>query len=232
MYRKAYIGILILNLFFNSFILAQEVIVDSTYSIPDLDGEITMAPDGFPILPIYINSNTASCGDMAAPVIEAATEANTGFRSFFSFELPSIPEGYEVDSVYVRFWASFYINDMYPGDTLTFVLSHIEYGDTLDFIDFFKGDVGNPFTLNSNVGTITVSSGIRVEYIFFDLTECVINDYENNRNYCQLRFSWLDKVTDWDHRTDRMIIYTSDNYNQEWFPKLKFYFKPITEQSS
>jgi len=88
-----------------TFLLADSII-DSVYSVPQLDGNICYGPDGnfFNMNNTTYEMNVGDIGVTSIPVVPI----NSTKRSFFSFELPEILYGYEVDSVIVRlyqFWA-------------------------------------------------------------------------------------------------------------------------------
>ncbi len=157
------------------------------------------------------------CGNFITP------DLNSYVRSYLTFFLPEIPENYHVDSAYVRIYqfesngynastgdhTDFPVWDVAGGDTIKCILSHIDYGDELDVNDWEKGDVGNPFTYQNNIGTVTESGDVGYRYV--DVTSSVIEDYELNRDKTQYRIAFqID--TDFDDWPDLLGFYTSNGY--------------------
>jgi len=204
-----------------SYLTAQETIIDSVYSDPLLDGEIRFSQ----------NDQEFSTNDWMYDVLVGDTwgtfpiepDQNSYSRAFFSFELPDIPVGYYIDSVYVRLYqylsngydqtieqyVDFPVWNVTNGDTIKCIMSHIDYGDELDVGDWEKGDFGNSYTFDNNLGTIT-DSGYE-GYRYLDVTTAVKNDYELGREKSQYRIAFqID--TDWDGETDQVAFFTSNGY--------------------
>ena len=77
--------------------LMSDTIIDSVYSDPLLDGEIKFSQN----LQGYIINNwmyDMLLGDTDDTAVNP--DPNSYLRSYISFDLPIIPEGYHVDSVY------------------------------------------------------------------------------------------------------------------------------------
>ncbi|MCK4312110.1 MAG: T9SS type A sorting domain-containing protein [Candidatus Cloacimonetes bacterium] len=202
-----------------SFLFA-DTIIDSVYSDPLLDGEICFSQN----LQGYIINNwmyDMFVGDSGINIIDP--DPNSYIRSFISFYLPQFPQNYYIDSVFVRLYqydscgydastgtyTDFPVWNVAGGDTIKCIMSHIDYGDELDIGDWEKGDVGNPYTYQNNIGTIT-ESGID-GYRYLDVTASVIQDYELNRDKTQYRIAFqID--TDWDYESDLVAFYTSNGY--------------------
>ncbi len=209
----------LLLIVFCSLLHSQETIIDSVYSDMYLDGHITYwrISDYYEVDTTYYSISIGDTGD--GPLPPPWDEPNSVFRAYISFDLPQIPEGYHIDSVYVRLYQYFGIGNggslpqldfpewnIAGGDTVKCIMSHIDYGDELDAGDWEKGDIGNPYTFQNNIGTITESGDVGYRYL--DLTSSVLQDYELERDKTQYRISFqID--TDWDELFDFIGISTS-----------------------
>lgn len=203
-------------------LVAQETIIDSVYSNPVLDGYIKFSQNA---QSLSVNNwmYDMGAGDTWG-VFPIEPDQNSYFRSFISFELPDIPEGYYIDSVYVRFYqfisgghdaslgqhTDFPVWNVTNGDTIKCIMSHIDYGDELDVGDWDKGDLGNSYTFENNLGTIT-DSGYE-GYRYLGITTAVRNDYDAVRDKSQYRIAFqID--TDWDGETDQVAFMTSSGHS-------------------
>ena len=172
-------------------------------------------------------------GDTHGPI--PFPDPNSYFRSFITFYLPDIPEGYHIDGVYVRLYqfmsgrydsstgtyTDFPVWNVAGGDTIKCIMSHINYGNELDIGDWEKGDVGNPYTYRNNIGKIT-ESGID-GYRYLDVTSSVIQDYELSRDKTQYRIAFqID--TDWDNESDMVAFITGNPPIDEYTPIMYFFF--------
>ncbi|HPR17135.1 MAG TPA: T9SS type A sorting domain-containing protein [Candidatus Cloacimonadota bacterium] len=210
-----------------SFLLA-DTITETVYSDPALDGEIKFS------------QSTQSCSinswmyDMYAGDTDQTVsnpDPNSLLRSFMTFYLPEIPVNYHVDSVYIRIYqysswgfdnqigdyTNFPVWDVTGGDTIKCILSHIDYGNELDAGDWEKGDIGNPYTYQNNVGTVTESGEDGYRYV--DVTNSVIEDYGLNRNLTQYRISFQ-IGTDWDNGGDLIGFKTANSAVSYHQPRL------------
>ena len=229
--KKILLIISVLLLFILSQPIRADTIIDSVYSVPEFDGNMCFTPEG---LPYSLNNWTYSMyvGDTGPPWIPAQP-INSTTRSFLSFELPEYPENYQIDSVYVRLYqfysignsdGVFYIDfpewNIPGGDTIKCIMSHIDYGFQLDFGDWEKGDIGNPYTYDHNVGTITESG--EDGYRYLDVTDCVLQDYDLGRIITQYRIAF-EVDTDGDSLWDKVGFTTYEANVDEYMPKLFFY---------
>ena len=105
----------------------------------------------------------------------------------------------------------FPIWDVYPQpDTTECILDHIDYGYSLDIGDWTAGNPGDPQTLHTNIGIISDNSVY--EYKTMDITEYVMDDYNNNRYKTQYRIRfWIN--TDWDVWRDG-LAFISGNWTE------------------
>lgn len=207
--------------------LFSETIVDSVYSDPVLDGYIMYEPSS---QSYSVNNWMYDMG--AGDINNQWVEPNTNTKAYFSFFLPDIVEGFYVDSAYVKLYqyqsVGQSIENQFPiwnvpnGDTISCVLNHILYGEELDQGDWEKGDQGNANTLDYNVGVVSDSPSEGYRYI--DVTECVQNDYFENRSKNQYRLAFqID--TDYDFLGDFIAFVTSSGHDYpEIMPTLYLIF--------
>jgi len=205
-------------------------IIDSLYAIPALDGNIAADSTG---VPITLNSTTYEIrvGDTAGWIEHGA------YRGYVSYPLPTIPDGYSLVNATMRLYQytsrghiplsdSTYICTYYPvwnvagGDTIKCIVSHIDYGNSLDLSDWAKGDEGNPDTYNPNVGEITWqginepgSSG-EAGYRYLDITDSVLHDLAIGSIFSQYRIAFQIN-TDYDYGPD-FVAFLSANSNPDY----------------
>ena len=203
--------------FFSLFIipLSADTIIDSVYSDHILDGCIMFRQS---LQSFMVDNYTygMGTGDWGISMIEP--DPNSRMRSYISFELPQIPDGYELDSVYVRLYQYYClgndVENVFPiwnvpgGDTMFCIMDHIDYGDELDVSDWTKGDPGDTGTLHTNIGII---SDIGEDgYRFLDITDYVLYDYNNIKDKTQYRIRFPIE-TDWDYLGDLTNFSTSNS---------------------
>ncbi len=225
---------ILLSLIFALSVLSAHTYVDSVYADPELDGAIAYTSEGYPY---SMNDWTYEMhiGDIQETI---SLPANSAQRSFVSFPLPDVPTGYGITNVQIRFYQmlswgygpgtgllTFPEWNVENGDTVSCILSHIDYGDTLWFDDWEKGDIGNEHTFTHNVGTITAAgmsepnSHGEVGYRYLNVTDCVLQDYESGRTNSQYRIAF-EIDTDYDELTDMVSFITSDSAVDWDKPKL------------
>jgi len=93
--------LIIFLIILNSMLLFSETIIDSVYSDSALDGEINFSQNH----QAYTVNNwmyDMFVGDHCGSYIDP--DLNSYVRSYLSFDLPEIPEGFHIDSVYVRIY--------------------------------------------------------------------------------------------------------------------------------
>ncbi len=227
---------LLVLFFILSITLSAHTYVDSVYADPELDGDIAFLPNGNP----HSMNDWTYAMDVGDTYETFAIQANSTLRSFLSFNLPEIPMGYHIINVTLRLYQlSSYGNTQggqflsFPewnvenGDTVSCILSHIDYGDTLWFDDWEKGDVGNEYTFTHNVGTITAAGMSEPEnhgevgHRYLDITNCVLRDYEADRSRSQYRIAF-EIDTDYDDRADCVTFITADSELDWSKPQLFF----------
>lgn len=214
-------------------LVAQDTIIDSVYSDADLDGYLIYSPEG---LPIYINTGSYGmiAGDVGISSVEPAPPPNSTDRSFITYQLPEIPIGYEVENVVMRLYqynangglpsSNFPVWNVVGGDTIKCILSHIDYGYELDWDDWEKGDIGNPYTFTHNAGIVTDSG--EDGYRYLDVTDHVLLDYQQERIYSQFRISFqID--TDGDDYYDKVAYGTSDSNLEYGIPRIYLLYSDL-----
>ncbi len=226
--KKFYLFFLFLLLYNLSF--TQECIIDTVYEDQLLGGYIFFSENDQELIVNFISPGRP-VGDVGTGGINY--DPNSRYRSYISFYLPEIPEGYEVDSSFVRLYQYFSVGnggsydfpvwDVPGGDTLFCILDHIDYGYSLDSSDWTKGDPGDPGTLHTNIGIISDSG--EDGYRFMDITDYVINDYVNIRYKTQYRIRFPIE-TDWDYLGDN-IRFSASIQMPEYNPMVVIYYKEI-----
>jgi hypothetical protein len=113
------------------------------------------------------------------------------------------------------------------GDTIKCIVSHIDYGISLDLGDWAKGDEGNPYTYNPNVGEITWqginepgSSG-EAGYRYLDITDCVLHDLKIGSIFSQYRIAFQIN-TDYDYGSDFVAFKSMESNNEHQRPIMFF----------
>jgi len=217
----------------------DSTIIDSVYAIPELDGDIAANTSG-----VAFSMNTTTyefiIGDVGYPY------ANCTVRAFISFPLPIIPSGYSLQNATIRLYQhtsrgieklddSTYVNTYFPhwdvvgGDTLKCIVSHVDYGLSLSLDDWAKGDEGNPYTYNPNVGEITWE-GIdepgnhgEAGYRYLDVTDCVLHDLAIGSIFSQYRIAFQIN-TDYDYGPDFVSFASMENVFGEYDPIIFYTF--------
>ncbi|MCD6440601.1 MAG: T9SS type A sorting domain-containing protein [Candidatus Marinimicrobia bacterium] len=197
------------------------------YCDPDLDGTIfsyEYNPDTFFA---YVNNLHLLIGDD-----DNNQTASISFRSFVSFDISSL-KLINIISAVLKVYQEQSFGDgvlgEYPvlkvdGDTTYCTVSHIVYGDSLQGIHWFAGDEGDSLTLEANIGYISTTP--EVGFRELDVTQQVIDDISNNRQYSQYRLAFPIRA-DHDSRFDRLSFYSSDSDSQQYWPRLVISYQTI-----
>jgi len=217
--------------FIFTFTLSADTIIDSVYADPVLDGTIKFSQN---TQSLEVNNWIPSMGAGDAGESLIASDPNSYDRAYVSFQLLEIPEGYELDSVYVRLYQYNSIGDgdiwgnqepypLFYGEELPCIMDHIDYGNQLDVSDWTKGDPGDTGTIQTNIGTIS-DSGEDWSYRYMDITEFVMDDYASGRDKTQYRIRF-EVDTDWDYLTDALGFSTTNSAAVNERPLIFIYFK-------
>ena len=141
---------------------------DTIFSSPEMDGEIYILENIIlQDTSLYVGSELKNIdvGDWVSLIPEYGQGAA---RGYISFNLTNLPESVKIQEATLKIcqWKSagdgvegcFPVWDVPGGDTLFCILDHIDYGDSLDTLDWTAGDEGDPQTLHSNIGFISKDS--------------------------------------------------------------------------
>ena len=145
---------------------------------------------------------------------------------YLSFELPSIPEGYKIQSanlmMYFGAMKGNSASGVYPifnyGDAVVYpegILEHIDYGSVFNSNDVIPNSVYASFTLFTHE-TLVVPS-----WVTYDVTECLLMDYAANRSLTQYRI-YLDGFSDWDNRDDFIVTSTGSYSFFQYSPRIVY----------
>lgn len=129
---------------------------------------------------------------------------------YTSFDISPIPIGYQLISAsYYCYISGCWGDDIHynypvfqmPGATINpaLLLTHIDYGSSLDPSDI------NPIILHQ---PITITDSYTPGWNSIDVTNQIINDVQNNRNYSQYMLS-LQFTSDWDILNDTVVIHAA-----------------------
>lgn len=191
--------------------------VDTLLSEPIPDGKIDKRADGS----LVTNSSDGYCevGDVYYAVV-TPPDYETPVRGYLSFNLDSLPDTITVNIATLRVYQYYSygnsIKGLYPqwtgipgGDTLYCLLDHINYGPSIDTLDWTAGDIGDLQTLTSRFGII--SSTPDTGWKSMDVTSCVQSDLMAGRirNQYRLRFPIL---SDFDGYGDYLAFYTGSSF--------------------
>ena len=194
------------------FATASHAVVDTLYSEPGVDGKVFTIEGG------GLLTNGTETYFQVGDRFEFITAYEQTFRGYLSFYIDSLPETITIYNaiLMVNQYNSYGNNTIgvFPqwngipgGDTLYCLLDHIDYGPSIDTLDWTAGDIGDPQTIQSRFGVI--SSTPDTGWKSIDVTPCVQADRAANRMRTQfrLRFSIL---TDNDDSTDCLYFGTGN----------------------
>ena len=217
--RKRITVLLILLLLIGSIQLTADTIIDTTYSVPEMDGCIDYNT--------YWNKYYVDIlsGLLAGDFLDWYNGGNCYVRSFVSFPLPEVPYGYELDSAYINLYqgASFgnSVPDVFPIWDMTSgsyevpcYVDHVDYGSTLDVGDFNSGVLENCIGIISE----TPEDGWRE----LEITQYVQEDIQEEREYSQYRICFPIN-TDYDDLDD-LLLYGSGENTAGYIPYIRFIF--------
>jgi len=202
-------------------LFAQDTIVDTLYSIPQLDGTIVYNSyyDTYVSDTLYPNNPVGDWWCAISGTVEYA-------RTFFVFNLPSDIEGYSIinANVYIYQIGSYgnSIDGAYPIFNLTTgdmeppcLIEHVDLGLIMD-IDEFDTPALHPAEV------LTSTSG--QAWKFVNVLDWVIDDLANNRSYFQSRLR-LSLNTDNDFYDD--CIHFSMGSSWHHMPYIVYEYEPI-----
>jgi hypothetical protein len=143
---------------------------------------------------------------------------------YLSFEVPIIPEDYELRSAMLMMRIGAMkgnsTSGAYPifdyGDTSVFpegVLEHIDYGDTFNSIDVIPSSIYGTYTFFNHETLMPPC------WVSHDVTACLLMDLAAYKSLSQYRI-YLDGFSDWDNSEDYISTNTSSSTYWEYSPKI------------
>jgi hypothetical protein len=135
-------------------VVASTEVIYSRTSQAALDGYVIEGQAPYNALDIRVGNIATATGERV-------------YRGFISFDLSGIPAGANILSGELRFWQGQLVGDPY-GKLGTLVMKHVEYGGSLDTIDFDGPELGSEILATHtspdewyNVSSETVATWIR-----------------------------------------------------------------------
>jgi hypothetical protein len=201
--------------------LIAQTQIDTIYSTPFVDGEITFLENE--------NRKAVSIGNGSIAVGDGVSMTEGGIflaRGYVDFLLTNLPYSMHILEATIGLYQIGTFGNgkegVYPqwdvpgGDTLFCMLDHIDYGESLDELDWSAGDSNDFQTLQSKIGIL--SKDTNVEYKTLDVTECVISDYNSGRYRSQFRIAF--DIQKSDDRDRDVVGFESGNGTQAKWPYL------------
>lgn len=210
-------------------LLLAQVITDTLWWVPQLDGGIAYRP-GSGIFNMSTSGTDIGPGDGFDLILQGEVFS----RSFLAFDISSLSASDTINIIQAAVGVYqfdctgndqphvYHIWNVAGGDTHFCVLDHIDYGNSLDLGDWTAGDPGDPQTLQTNIGII--SDGAAVEYKTLDVTPYVVEDINNGKTHSQYRVRFtLDR--DFDLMGDFLIAISGDS--PMYKPYLVVTYEPV-----
>jgi len=147
-------------------------------------------------------------------------------HSFQSFNILTPLDGYHIRTITVNYYIMLMIgNDTlntYPifnTPNLTYqpacILDHVNYGNNIDVNDYNTPNLHSPEIL---LDSYTIG------WVSHDITNWVLDDINNNRQYTQLRMR-LQNSSDWDNYCDGISTYGFTHHQGIYAPYLEYTFE-------
>ncbi len=183
---------LYLSVVFSSIIVEplHAQLVDTLFSVSRLDGDITFW---------YLDSgyfvSTRSSEIVTGDGRDWDHQPNF-YRGYIAFDLKTTSTDtiqYRLVSAIVGIYQIRSVGDDTLGKFPVFkesysfpcILDHVDYGDTLNWLDWEAGDIGNPKTICSRIGSISTTATL--EYKTMAVTDHVLEDLRAGTRYTQFR---------------------------------------------
>lgn len=200
--------------------IKEPIIVDSLLAVDQLSGSIYYQ-ENF----ITVDSNWQEGNTYIGDYYDWAWMVHFASIGYLSFEIPTIPDGYELQSatlwLYFQSWSSnsgggypiFNLgsNTVYPDC----ILEHIDYGNAFNSNDVIPNTIYGTYTLFSQ------STYIPPCWISFDVNDCLLSDISVNRPLSQFRI-FLQGFSDWDNWDDFVVYASYSNLQLLHSPKIKY----------
>jgi hypothetical protein len=213
-------------------LIAKAQVVDTLYSIPQLDGYILS----------YYQDSTHSI-DIITEQIGTGDGLNNlnnkpyYFRSYLSFNLRKLTRDtivYKLSKVKLELYQLRSRGNGVLGQYPMFgsdngqspcVLDHINYDSTLDISDVIAGDIGSYKTYTNNIGKIAETADTGKKSL--DVLTFVQSDLLKSRTYAQFRIRFDQKYDD-DLKADDITFLSGNTFGDlTHVPKLIFYWDTI-----
>ena len=216
MKSKFLLSLILVTVFvFSGSILYSDTIIDTLYSIQNLDGGISYDWDE--------NIFFYNTGDTAFEVGDSGWNGYYTHRGYLSYELPDVPEGFNLQQAEIFIEQYYSIGNGEGGifpiwnvnplpDTTGCIADHINYGNQLTPEDWTAGDPEDPQTLHSNIGVF--SDNATYEFKNLDVTASVQEDYNTGRDKTQYRLRFLVNC-DWDNWGDLLRFHSGNAYDYD-----------------
>lgn len=218
---------LILALLLYSLCSAQDVIIDTLYSITSLEGGISY----------NTYWNTYGGGPLIGETINIVGDSYNNYiggdeyvRGFISFPIQNIPDGFIIEEISLTLHLAGFVGNGYGwtwpiwdinGEQYIYplIIDHVDYGNTLYYDDL------NCPVLHPHI--CEIDSTITLQYCQLDIKNSYIDDLENDRSKTQYRFKFpVD--TDYDGQCDYIGIGSS--YADECYrPFVEIIYTSISE---
>jgi len=207
---------------------SKNEIVDSLLAVDELSGSIYYQQNY-----ITVDANWQEGETYIGDYYSWAWMVHFASIGYLSFELPSIPEGYKMQSAHLMMYIGAMrgnsTSGVYPvfdyGNTSAFpegVLEHIDYGDTFNSIDVIPSSIYGTYTFFNHETLMPPS------WVSHDVTDCLLMDFSANRSLTQYRI-YLDGFSDWDNREDYIATTTDSSPYNPYSPKI---FYTLTDGTS
>jgi hypothetical protein len=189
---------------------SKHEIVDSLYAVDQLSGSIYYQQNY-----LTVDANWQEGETYLGDYYDWGWMVRFASIGYLSFELPSIPEGYKMQSAHLKTYIGAMrgnsVWDVYPifdyGNTSVFpegVLEHIDYGDTFNSIDLIPSSIYARYTFFNHETLLPPS------WVSHDVTDCLLMDFAANRSLTQYRI-YLDGFSDWDNSRDYIATSTGSS---------------------
>lgn len=145
---------------------------------------------------------------------------------YLSFELPTIPGGYELKSaslmMYIGAVKGNSVLDVYPtfdnGNTTVYpegILEHIDYGNTFNSNDVIPSSIYATYTFFDHETLMPPC------WVSYDVTQCLVMDISADRLLTQYRI-YLEGFSDWDTREDFIATSTGSSTYYQYSAKIVY----------
>ena len=204
-----------------SYAAKEAVIVDSLIAVDQLSGSIFYQQNY-----VTVDANWMEDAMYLGDYYDMGWMVHFACIGYLSFELPIIPEGYQLSIarlvIYVFSTTGNSYLGGYPvfnnGSTATYpdgILEHIDYGNIFNSNDVIPTSIYGSYTLFRHGSLVPPC------LISYDVTDCLLSDLANNRSLSQYRI-YLQGFSDWDAWDDFFAIGLYSIPNSIYSPKIHY----------